>query len=236
MANGVTSFDDLLFFNAAGHPGPMASIPEAMKNRDDSRNTWKRRLSEISPILTEILSDTYGIILWQEQLAAIWQRLGGFTSPEAQDARKAVAKKLTHKLKPIGEKWIIGATPNIGRANAEKLWESMVSFGRYAFNKCLDKDTLLTDAITGQTATVEWWRGSDRLPSLPSYVNDELVIDECIAIHDTDVQEVFEITFDNGSVETVTMGHRFLCYDNEYHTVREIIDGGLDVAEVEYTK
>lgn len=135
LENGVTRFEDLLFYNAAGHPGPMASIPEAIKNRDDAKGTWRRRLHEIHPILAEILHDTYGIILWQEQLAAIWQRLGGFTSPEAQEARKAVAKKHTHKLKDIGKKWIDGSTPNIGRENAESLWSSMVSFGRYAFNK-----------------------------------------------------------------------------------------------------
>ncbi len=135
LQNGVKRFEDLLFYNAAGHPGPMASIPEAVQNRDDKQQRWKARLQDIHPVLAEILDDTYGIILWQEQLAAIWQRLAGFTSPEAQEARKAVAKKHTHKLKDIGKKWIDGATPNIGKANAENLWASMVSFGRYAFNK-----------------------------------------------------------------------------------------------------
>lgn len=135
LQNGVKRFEDLLFYNAAGHPGPMASIPEAVENRDDKRQQWKQKLKSIHPVLAEILDDTYGIILWQEQLAAIWQRLGGFTSPEAQEARKAVAKKHTHKLKDIGKKWIKGATPNIGKTEAENLWQSMVSFGRYAFNK-----------------------------------------------------------------------------------------------------
>ncbi len=135
LSNGVKSFYDLLFFNAAGHPGPMAAIPEAVRNRDDTSGRWKDRLRSIHPELYEILKDTYGIILWQEQLAAIWQRLAGFTSPEAQEARKAVAKKWTHKLKPIGEKWMAGATPNIGFDNAKTLWDSMVSFGRYAFNR-----------------------------------------------------------------------------------------------------
>lgn len=135
LANGVRNFNDLLFFNAAGHPGPMAAIPEAVANRDDTAGLWKKRLANIHPELLDILKDTYGIILWQEQLAAIWQRLAGFTSPEAQEARKAVAKKWTHKLKPIGEKWLAGAAPNIGLENAKTLWESMVSFGRYAFNR-----------------------------------------------------------------------------------------------------
>jgi len=135
LGNGVKAFNDLLFYNAAGHPGPMASIPEAVKNRDDKTGAWRDRLREIHPVLAEILGETYGIILYQEQLAAIWQALAGFTSPEAQEARKAVAKKHTHKLKDIGKKWMEGATPKIGHDNATALWDSMVSFGRYAFNK-----------------------------------------------------------------------------------------------------
>lgn len=209
------------------------SIPEAVKNRDDHTGAWQERLSNIHPILLDILKDTYGIILWQEQLAAIWQRLGGFTSPEAQDARKAVAKKWTHKLKPIGEKWLSGATPTIGKENAQKLWESMVTFGRYAFNKCLDKDTLLKDQTTNRILTIEQWVNEKLYPVLLSYNNNTVINDECIAIHDTGIQEVYEITFDNGQVERVTLNHKFLCSDGEYHEVREIIDKGLDVTEIE---
>lgn len=135
LANQSYCFEDLMLFNAMGHPGPMQSIPEAVKNRDDGRKTWKRKLEVINPALAEILGDTYGVLVYQEQLAAIWQRLAGFTSPEAQEARKAVAKKLTHKLKPIGEKWLTGASPIIGLENAKALWEKQVTFGRYAFNR-----------------------------------------------------------------------------------------------------
>jgi len=134
LANGVTNFNDLLFYNAAGHPGPMASIPEAVDNRDNDTG-WRKKLKNIHPQLLEILDDTYGIILWQEQLAAIWQNLGGFTAPEAQDARKAVAKKWAHKLRGIEAKWILGASKSIGSDNAKDLWQKMVSFGRYAFNR-----------------------------------------------------------------------------------------------------
>lgn len=135
LQNGVRNFKDLLLFNAMGHPGPMQSIPEAVKNRDDKLGLWKERLRKIHPVLLEVLEDTYGVICFQEQLASLWQRLGGFTAPEAQDARKAVAKKWAHKLKPIESKWIEGATRTIGRDMAIKYWGLMETFGRYAFNK-----------------------------------------------------------------------------------------------------
>lgn len=135
LKNGVRRFEDLLLFNAMGHPGPMQSIPEAVANRDSRDDSWKDRLRDIHPVMLDILEDTYGVIVWQEQLAALWQRLGGFTAPEAQEARKAVAKKWVHKLKPVRDKWIAGATKTIGAAAAEHWWSLMVTFGRYAFNK-----------------------------------------------------------------------------------------------------
>ncbi len=132
LANGVRNFGDLLLFNAMGHPGPMQSIPEAVENRDDLTSSWKKNLH---PDILPILEDTYGVICWQEQLQQIWQVIAGFTAPEAQDARKAVAKKWVHKLKPIEQKWLDGASKRIGREEAEQWWSKMVTFGRYAFNK-----------------------------------------------------------------------------------------------------
>ncbi len=132
LANQSYCFEDLMLFNAMGHPGPMASIPEAVKNRDDGRKSWQKRLN---PVILDVLKDTYGVIVYQEQLQAIWQRVAGFTAPEAQEARKAVAKKLTHKLKPIKEKWLRGAAKMLGEQESAEWWPRMETFGRYAFNK-----------------------------------------------------------------------------------------------------
>lgn len=132
LANGVRNFEDLMLFNAMGHPGPMASIPEAVTNRDDLTATWRDKLD---PDILDVLKDTYGVIVYQEQLQAIWQRVAGFTAPEAQEARKSVAKKWTHKLKPIREKWLKGAGRRMSRKDAENWWTRMETFGRYAFNR-----------------------------------------------------------------------------------------------------
>ena len=132
LSHGVRHFNDLMLLNAMGHPGPMASIPDAVANRDDVHNRWKLRLH---PEILAVLEDTYGVIVYQEQLQALWQRLAGFTAPEAQEARKAVAKKWTHKLKPIRQKWLDGASNILGKQEAEDWWTKMETFGRYAFNR-----------------------------------------------------------------------------------------------------
>ena len=132
LENGVRSFEDLMLLSAMGHPGPMAMIPEAVKNRDDKTQSWQQ---EMDPLFLACLKETYGVIVYQEQLQALWQNVAGFTGPEAQEARKAVAKKWTHKLKDIEKKWMIGASAMIGEARALEEWQKQISFGRYAFNK-----------------------------------------------------------------------------------------------------
>jgi DNA polymerase-3 subunit alpha len=183
----------------------------------------------LHPEFLSVLESTYGVIVYQEQLQALWQRLAAFTSPESQDARKAVAKKWTHKLKPIKTKWLEGAGKSIGEEAAAYWWEKMETFGRYAFNKCLHKDTMLTCQSTEITKTIEDWYRSSQKPVLKSLHDGLMVNDKCVDIHDTGIQEVFEVTFEDGTTERVTARHKFLCADGQYHTVIEIVDKGLDV-------
>ena len=208
------------------------SIPEAMENRDDPTRSWEKRLKDIHPELYEILKDTYGIVLWQESLAAILQRLGGFSAPEAQAARKAVAKKWAEKLKPVGKKWIDGATKTIGKEHAEELWSLLVRFGRYAFNRCLSKDTILIDVITKESKTIEEWYQSQKFPTLISYDGDKTFPNQCVNIHNNGLADVYEVEFDDGSKEFVTLNHKFLCEDGQYHEVSEIINKGLGITKI----
>lgn len=230
LANGSRNFNDLMLFNAMGHPGPMQSIPEAVENRDDVTCSWKNKLNSK---IYEVLKDTYGVIVYQEQLQAIWQNVAGFTAPDAQEARKAVAKKHTHKLKPIRQKWLEGASSELEQSEAEMWWTKMETFGRYAFNKCLGKDTILQDNTTKQQKTVEQWYNSKQQFDMLSYKDGKVVVDKCVRIHKNQPQEVFEITFDNGHTEMVTMQHKLLCQDGQYHEVREIIEKGLDVTRID---
>lgn len=132
LSNGVRHFQDLMIFNAMGHPGPMAMIPDYVERREDESESWKKI---DDPRITEILGETFNTIVYQEQLQALWQNIAGFTAPEAQEARKAVAKKWRDKLKPIKEKWLTGAGKVIGDDVAEEWWGRMETFGRYAFNR-----------------------------------------------------------------------------------------------------
>ena len=107
-------------------------IPMYVERRDNPENNWKK---DEHPEIIKILGDTQGVIVYQEQLTNLWQRIAGFTGPEAQEARKAVAKKWKDKLKPIRQKWIDGAKGELGESKAIYWWDEIMSpFGRYAFN------------------------------------------------------------------------------------------------------
>lgn len=202
-------------------------IPDYVERRDDKSEAWRQHEH---PDIANELEETYGIICYQEQLQKIWQKFGGFTAPEAEAARKAVAKKWKDKLKGIEEKWKIGATKTLGKEWADIYWDKMVSFGRYAFNKCLDKDTVLVDVETKCERTIEDLHdnGFDRYVLL-SECNGKLVNDQIVDIVDSGHNEVFEVEFDNGVKQYVTLDHKFRCADGKYRTVKEISQGNYSI-------
>jgi len=231
--SGVRSFWDLLILSALGHPGPLAMIPEYVRRRGDDTQSWR---TKEHPMVVEILEDTLGVIVFQEQLTGMWQRIAGFTGPESQDARKAVAKKWKDRLKPVEGKWVTGAAKIIGENEALDWWSKMETFGRYAFNKCLGKDTRLTDSATGETRTVEEWFESKRYPVLISCGNGVEEPNQCECIHYNGEQEVFEVEFDNGQIEYLTLEHRLGCGDGCFHTIQEIWNRGLELAPSRFSQ
>ena len=131
LKGGVKSLNDITVYTSLGRPGPLPMIDEYVKRRDGLVN-WRKNEH---PEIIRLLESTFGVVVFQEQLAAVWQTLAGFTIPESEAARKAVAKKWADKLKPIKEKWIIGASTELGEKVAKEWWTRMETFGRYAFNK-----------------------------------------------------------------------------------------------------
>lgn len=210
--------DDLVVHNC---------IPEYVKRRDDPSQSW---VHDEHPIMAELLKATMGLLVFQEDLTRVWMHVAGFTAITSQVARKAVAKKWKEKLKPIRQMWIDGATPIIGNSEAIRWWDDrMEPFGRYAFNKCLGKDTILTDSITGESKTVEDWYHSNYKPTLKSYKNGEIIDDTCLNIHYNGKQNVYHVTFDNGHSMNVTLDHQILCEDGSFHTIDEAFTNKLSV-------
>lgn len=117
-------------------PGPMDFI-----DLDTGRNMVEEymllRKKEIDPKIKEmyeLLPETFGILVFQEQLGTIARKLAGFSAEDAELLRENMAKKLMVKLLAMKPAFMEGASKKIDPAIAEKIWEQMVTFGRYGFS------------------------------------------------------------------------------------------------------
>ncbi|MEA3292946.1 MAG: DNA polymerase III subunit alpha, partial [Patescibacteria group bacterium] len=126
-----TEFEDIIVMVALYRPGPMQFIPEYI-----GRKEKKRKIEYLHPKLKPILEKTQGICIFQEQLMKIAQELAGFSLSEADVLRKAVGKKIKKLLLKQKEKFIKGGIKNnINEKAMEKLWEWVLPFASYGFNR-----------------------------------------------------------------------------------------------------
>jgi DNA polymerase III subunit alpha len=124
-------FEDLIALNALYRPGPMDMIPDFIKR--------KQGLIEVQyphPVLEEILKETYGVIVYQEQVMQIASKMAGFSLGEADILRKAMGKKLASVMTSMRDKFIDGARKNkIAEKSAIQVFDLMEQFAQYGFNK-----------------------------------------------------------------------------------------------------
>jgi DNA polymerase-3 subunit alpha len=131
------NFEDISALIALYRPGPMGA------NSHTNYALRKNSLQEITPIhpelaepLAEILSTSYGLIIYQEQVMAIAQKVAGFSLGQADILRRAMGKKKKSELDKQFEGFSAGMAANgFSTAAVNKLWEILLPFSDYAFNK-----------------------------------------------------------------------------------------------------
>lgn len=126
-------FEDLIAIVALYRPGPMGSgmIDDFIK-----RKKGQIPVKYDLPQLKEILSETHGIILYQEQVMSIANRLANFSMGQADILRKAMGKKRPEEMEKLKEAFIHGARSNgISEKKANRLFDLMTYFAEYGFNK-----------------------------------------------------------------------------------------------------
>ncbi|MCW8131325.1 MAG: DNA polymerase III subunit alpha [Planctomycetota bacterium] len=123
--------EDLTALNAMYRPGPMQNIP-AFVGRKHGREPIDYMIPQLEPILKE----TYGIIVYQEQVMQIANILAGFTLSEADSLRKAMGKKKKDLMEKYGAQFVDGCAKNgIAREKAQALYDLIAKFAEYGFNK-----------------------------------------------------------------------------------------------------
>lgn len=124
-------FEDIVALIALYRPGPMQEIDKYI----DSKHNPERVVYP-HPLLEDVLRDTYGVIVYQEQVLQLLQRIAGYTAGEADLVRKAVGKKVEKLMKAEEPRFLEGAVgQGLTHEQAAGLWKLLQPFAGYSFNR-----------------------------------------------------------------------------------------------------
>lgn len=133
------NFEDIVAGISLYRPGPMDFIPNYIKGKNNPQS-----ITYVTPELEPILEPTYGCIVYQEQVMQIVQQLAGYTMGQADNIRRAMSKKKQHVIDEERQSFVYGdvqrgirgcVANGIEEKAANSIYDSMVDFAKYAFNK-----------------------------------------------------------------------------------------------------
>lgn len=124
-------FDDIIAMVALYRPGPMQFIDDFI-----DRKHGRKKIEYLHPLMKNSLQNTYGILVYQEQVMQISKELCGFTGGQADTLRKAIGKKKIDVMQKMKVDFIDGAVKNNADRNMmDKFWKQLEDFAAYCFNK-----------------------------------------------------------------------------------------------------
>jgi len=127
-----TCFDDIIAIVALYRPGPMQYIPMYA-----DRKAGKEEVSYVHPNAEKILAPTYGIMVYQEQVMQLSRTLANFSAGDSDVLRKAIGKKILALMEKMEGQFKSGCISHSGMVEKDvnKLWDDIVKFAAYSFNK-----------------------------------------------------------------------------------------------------
>ncbi len=127
----IDRFEDLIALVALFRPGPMHMVEDFI-----GRKHGKVKVQYDHPLLETILNETYGIMLYQEQVMTVAKVMAGFSLAQADNLRRIMGKKIAHKMGEQKNIFVEGSLKNaIAKPVAEKVFDLMAYFSGYGFNK-----------------------------------------------------------------------------------------------------
>ncbi len=126
-----TRIEDIMAMVALFRPGPMANIPSFIR-----RKHGVEKITTLHPLMEQVLADTHGVMVYQEDVMAVTQAVAGYTLAEADVLCYAIRKKIKDKLEAQKGGFLNGARKNrIPKRTAEAIFELFEPFARYGFNR-----------------------------------------------------------------------------------------------------
>ncbi|MEJ7651883.1 MAG: hypothetical protein WKH64_00230 [Chloroflexia bacterium] len=219
-----TDIRDVAAMIALYRPGPMDFIPNYIR-----RKHGEEPVEFLVPQLEPILKDSYGVLVYQDDILMLSIQIAGYTWEEADKLRKAVGKKIKAELDAQREKFIAGCQSHggISKGKAEELWEWLLPFARYGFGKC----------VSGSTDV--WTADGDRMQISQAYAlgvkeimamwpDGELRPHRINHIACTGKKEVVLVRTQSGRTITLTPEHRLLTTEG-YMRVQDMAAGRTEL-------
>ncbi|MGF1577711.1 MAG: DNA polymerase III subunit alpha, partial [Cyanophyceae cyanobacterium] len=221
-----SNLEDISSVLALYRPGPLDTgmIPDFI-----DRKHGRKQVTYVHEILQPILKDTYGAILYQEQIMRIAQDMAGYSLGQADLLRRAMGKKKASEMEKHREVFLSGSQQHgVSHAVADALFDQMVAFAEY----CLAGETPVLTLEYGPLpiATIV----QERIPCTVFSIDEQgFIYTQPIAQwHDRGSQTLCEYTLADGTILRATPDHKMMISTGEMVAIDQIFEQGLDLKRV----
>jgi len=221
-----SNIEDISSILALYRPGPLdAGLIPHFIDRKHGREEIKYEANILEPILDE----TYGIMVYQEQIMKIAQDMAGYSLGQADLLRRAMGKKKVSEMQKHREIFIDGSAKNgVSKQIAEALFEQMIKFAEY----CLSYDTEILTVEYGLMPIGKIVEERIECSVFSVDDNGNIYSQPIAQWHNRGLQELFEYELEDGSIIKATKDHKFMTVDGEMLAIDEIFEQGLELKQV----
>ncbi len=222
-----SGLEDISSVLALYRPGPLDAglIPKFI-----NRKHGREKIDYADKILEPILNETYGIMVYQEQIMKIAQDMAGYSLGQADLLRRAMGKKKPAEMEKHRATFIGGSEKNgVPAKVAEALWEQMVQFAEY----CLSYDTPVLTVEYGPLAIGQIVEQQIACTIFSIDAQGHAYTQAIAQFHDRGQQELFEYLLEDGTTIRATRDHKFMTTDGEMLPIDQIFEQGLELKRID---